>query len=114
MPVPSFDLGLSRRAAAPSAPSPLPVLQPRQWQRDLIQLLRARLVAAAVGGADVLVHAGPGAGKTLGSLLACHQLQREGRLQRFVVLCHRSSIARQWHTAAERLGLELRAWATGW
>lgn len=106
MTVPSFDLGLSRRAAEPSAP----VLQPRQWQRDLIQLLRARLVAAAVGGADVLVHAGPGAGKTLGSLLAFRQLQREGRLQRFVVLCHRSSIARQWGMAAERLGLELREW----
>jgi superfamily II DNA or RNA helicase len=107
MPVPSFDLGLSSRGSLAAA---VPGLQPRQWQRQLIQLLRARLLAADDGGADVLVHAGPGAGKTLGSLLAFRQLQREGRLQRFVVLCHRSSIARQWVVAAERLGLELREW----
>jgi Rad3-related DNA helicase len=60
-------------------------VQPRQWQRQLIQLLRARLVQERPGGQDVLIHAGPGAGKTLGALLGFRQLQREGRLQRFVV-----------------------------
>jgi len=85
-------------------------LQPRQWQRQLIQLLRARLVQARPGGQDVLIHAGPGAGKTLGALLGFRQLQKEGRLQRFVVFCHRTSIARQWQQAATTLGLELRPW----
>ena len=104
---PSFDLV----PAAPSATdaSGLP-LQPRQWQRDLIQLLRARLHREEPAGHDVLVHAGPGAGKTLGSLLAFVQLRREGRLGGFVVFCHRSSIARQWQAAAQQLGLELREW----
>jgi len=85
-------------------------IEPRQWQRQLVQLLRARLVRPAGGGHDVLIHAGPGAGKTLGALLSFRQLQREGRLERFLVLCHRSSIARQWCQAAAGLGLELRSW----
>ncbi|MDM7953768.1 MAG: DEAD/DEAH box helicase family protein [Cyanobium sp. CZS 25K] len=110
MPAPSFDLGLRRGAGpagftrGPSGP------EPRGWQRRLIQLLRARLVAAGPGGQDVLLHAGPGAGKTLGALLAFRQLQREGRLDRFVVFCHRSAIARQWVAAAARLGLDLHEW----
>lgn len=115
---PSFDLGLRRQAGA-LAPSPSPSAspsaspagpEPRAWQRRLIQLLRARLVAASPGGQDVLLHAGPGAGKTLGALLAFRQLQREGRLERFVVFCHRSAIGRQWVQAAARLGLDLRDW----
>lgn len=107
---PSFDLGLRRHAGAP-APSPAPGgPEPRAWQRRLIQLLRARLVAASPGGQDVLLHAGPGAGKTLGALLAFRQLQREGRLERLVVFCHRSAIGRQWVNAAARLGLDLREW----
>ncbi len=107
---PSFDLGLRRQAGAPG-PSPAPGgPEPRAWQRRLIQLLRARLVAASSGGQDVLLHAGPGAGKTLGALLAFRQLQREGRLERFVVFCHRSAIGRQWVNAAARLGLDLREW----
>jgi hypothetical protein len=85
-------------------------VQPRQWQRQLIQLLRARLVQERPGGQDVLIHAGPGAGKTLGALLGFRQLQREGRLQRFVVFCHRTSIGLQWHQAANRLGLRLLNW----
>lgn len=83
---------------------------PRQWQRRLIQLLRARLVSGGVEGRDVLIHAGPGAGKTLGTLLGFHQLLREGRLERFVVLCHRCSITRQWIAAADALGLGLQEW----
>jgi superfamily II DNA or RNA helicase len=58
----------------------------------------------------VLIHAGPGAGKTLGALLGFRALRDEGLLDRFVVFCHRQSIARQWHTAAERLGLRLASW----
>jgi superfamily II DNA or RNA helicase len=58
----------------------------------------------------VLLHAGPGAGKTLGALLAFSQLRREGRLEGFLVFCHRSSIARQWQAAAHRLDLELVTW----
>jgi superfamily II DNA or RNA helicase len=79
----------------------------------LIQLLRARLETAGPAGQDVLVHAGPGAGKTLGALLAFDRLQREQRLDRFVVFCHRSSIAGQWRQAAARLGLVLGEWHEG-
>lgn len=89
-------------------------VSPRRWQRQLIQLLRARVGAeersAGQTPEDVLVHAGPGAGKTLGALLSFSQLQREGHLQRFVVFCHRSAIAQQWLSAAERLGLRLQPW----
>ncbi len=112
MPAPSFDLGLRRGSGVPPLHlqrSPLGP-QPREWQRRLIQLLRARLGTANPGGHDVLIHAGPGAGKTLGALLAFRQLHREGRLDRFVVFCHRSSIARQWIAAAGRLGLSLQEW----
>ena len=102
MAFPSFDLGL---------PTPtLPGIRPREWQTRLIQLLRARLLNGQPGGHDVLIHAGPGAGKTLGALLSFHTLQREARLERFLVFCHRSSIANQWHQAAERLGLRLLPW----
>ena len=51
----------------------------------------------------MLVFAGPGAGKTLGALLAFKAMQQEGRLQRFVVFCHRTSILSQWQGAAQRL-----------
>ena len=100
---PSFDLRLPGR--------PKPALQPRQWQLQLIQLLRRRLQQA--GSHDVLINAGPGAGKTLGALLSFERLEREGRLQHLLVFCHRSSIASQWLEAAERLGLDLQEWQPG-
>jgi superfamily II DNA or RNA helicase len=110
---PSFDLGLRRDGGLPGVPGAPRGPEPRAWQRRLIQLLRARLVATSPGGQDVLLHAGPGAGKTLGALLAFQQLQREGRLERFVVFCHRSAIGRQWIGAAARLGLVLQEWDPG-
>ena len=58
----------------------------------------------------MLVFAGPGAGKTLGALLAFKAMQQEGRLHRFVVFCHRTSILSQWQSAAGRLGLRLEEW----
>jgi superfamily II DNA or RNA helicase len=113
MAAPSFQLGqpLSRADRPPSAGG----IQPRQWQRQLIQLLRRRLEQHPHGGpgADVLINAGPGAGKTLGALLGFHRLHGEGRLERFVVFCHRSSIAGQWLAAAQRLGLTLQPWEPG-
>ncbi|MCP9775072.1 DEAD/DEAH box helicase [Cyanobium sp. WAJ14-Wanaka] len=102
---PSFDL--APRPAHDQTPRPAN-LEPRDWQRQLIQLLRARLLRGAE--ADVLIHAGPGAGKTLGALLGFQKLHREQRLERFLVFSHRSSIARQWRQAAERLGLRLLEW----
>ncbi|MFZ9282833.1 MAG: DEAD/DEAH box helicase [Prochlorococcaceae cyanobacterium] len=87
-----------------------PAVQPRQWQSRLMQLLRARLAQPDPQGHDVLIHAGPGAGKTLGALLGVEQLLRDGRLQRFVVFCHRTAIASQWQRAAARLGLDLSPW----
>jgi superfamily II DNA or RNA helicase len=115
---PSFDLRVPHRcgAASPRPATTAPQaassagIEPRDWQRRLIQLLRARLVQAGRGGHDVLIHAGPGAGKTLGALLGFQRMEREGRLDRFVVFTHRSSIARQWLAAAERLDLDLREW----
>ncbi len=106
MPV-SFQLTPAGPASGEAA---RPRLQPREWQSRLIQLLRARLLGAGPAGQDVLIHAGPGAGKTLGALLSFQRLQAEGRLDRFVVFCHRSSIARQWRGAAAGLGLRLRDW----
>jgi superfamily II DNA or RNA helicase len=106
----SFDLGSRPRSGAAAAAERL---QPREWQTRLIQLLRARLVAAGPGGQDVLIHAGPGAGKTLGALLGFQRLRQEGRLEHCVVFCHRSSIARQWLDSARRLGLILREWDSG-
>ncbi|MEX0588565.1 MAG: DEAD/DEAH box helicase family protein [Cyanobium sp.] len=102
MAFPSFDLGIPTTATSG--------IRPRQWQSRLIQLLRARMLNPLPGGHDVLIHAGPGAGKTLGALLSFHTLQREGRLERFLVFCHRSSIAQQWLVAAERLNLRLLEW----
>ena len=110
MPSPSF---LLVNGGAARWQRPRPDLEPRAWQSQLIQLLRARLLTASPTGQDVLVHAGPGAGKTLGALLAFDQLQREQRLDRFVVFCHRSSIASQWRQAAARLGLALGDWEGG-
>jgi superfamily II DNA or RNA helicase len=100
----SFDL-----APAPSG-GPAAVVRPRAWQSQLLQLLRARLLNPLPHGRDVLIHAGPGAGKTLGALLSFQHLHQEGRLDRFLVFCHRSSIAAQWRQAASRLGLSLRSW----
>ena len=89
---------------------PLP-LQPRQWQSQLIQLLRARLSQGGAQGQDVLIHAGPGAGKTLGALLSIWRLQQDRRIGRFVVFCHRNAIAAQWLKAAARLELNLAEWS---
>ena len=54
--------------------------------------------------------AGPGAGKTLGALLAFCSMRREGRLERLVVLCHRTSILEQWQRAFTRLGIDPCQW----
>ena len=58
----------------------------------------------------MLIHAGPGAGKTLGALLGFQAMQQEGKLKCFLVMCHRTSILNQWRTSAERLGLRLEPW----
>ncbi|MFM7653327.1 MAG: DEAD/DEAH box helicase [Vulcanococcus sp.] len=119
MAAPSFDLGLRRRPAGTPpahltrAPAAAPGIRPRQWQSQLIALLRRRLEQHPQGTADVLINAGPGAGKTLGALLSFERLQREGRLSRLLVFCHRSSIAEQWLAAASRLQLRLVAWQPG-
>ncbi|MGB1621718.1 MAG: DEAD/DEAH box helicase [Synechococcus sp.] len=96
--------------AGSEASSPATEIRPRLWQQHLIQLLRRRMEPMASANRDVLVFAGPGAGKTLGALLAFRALQRDGQLQRFLVFCHRTSIQSQWTAAAERLGLRLAAW----
>ena len=49
--------------------------------------------------------------KTLGALLGFQIMQREGRLDRFLVFCHRTSIESQWLMACQRLGLRLEPWS---
>ena len=56
---------------------------------------------------DILVHAGPGAGKTIGALLGFKKLKEEGHLNKFIILCHRNSIASQWREASLKLQLEV-------
>ena len=58
----------------------------------------------------MLVFAGPGAGKTLGALLAFRTFQQDRQLERCLVFCHRTSILHQWLSAGERLGLNLKEW----
>jgi len=127
MAAPSFDLGRRRKAGTPGMSAPIhaaageeaaaattvSAVQPRQWQSQLIALLRRRIELGDADTTDVLIHAGPGAGKTLGALLGFERLKREGRLQRLLVFCHRSSIAEQWLAAAPRLQLTLREWEPG-
>jgi superfamily II DNA or RNA helicase len=118
---PSFTIqrGGSQRAGSADAGGGHPGhgVEPRQWQRQLIQLLRARMhqqpTGIEAGPHDVLVHAGPGAGKTLGALLSFSRLRHEQHLDRFVVFCHRSSISDQWLAAARRLHLRLHPWNGG-
>ena len=110
MGIPSFDLGSRRPPPCQVGGAAIAPMQPRQWQSQLIQLLRARLLNPGHRGRDVLIHAGPGAGKTLGALLGFSRLKSEGHLDHFLVFCHRSSIAGQWLNAADRLGLVLREW----
>ncbi len=38
-------------------------------------------------------------------------MQQEGKLKRFLVFCHRTSILSQWRTSAERIGLRLEHWS---
>ena len=54
------------------------------------------------------MHAGPGAGKTLGALLSFKAMKKEGLLKSFVVFCHRNSIASQWQKASEKLALKVQ------
>lgn len=110
MAMPSFELQPSHARRLGQQGGRGEPVRPREWQSRLIQLLRARLLRPEPAGHDVLVHAGPGAGKTLGALLSFRHLQREGRLDRLVVFCHRSSIAAQWQQAAAHLGLRLATW----
>ena len=58
----------------------------------------------------MLIHAGPGAGKTLGALLAFQAMQAEGSVEHAVVFCHRTSILCQWKEASSRLGVHLELW----
>ena len=61
----------------------------------------------AIKSRDVLVHAGPGAGKTLGALLVFKEMRREGLLNKFIVFVHRNTIALQWEQASKSLGLNV-------
>ena len=70
--------------------------------------MRRRLNPHTAKSRDVLVHAGPGAGKTFGALLGFKAMQKEGLLKNFVIFCHRSTIADQWHKSSEILGLKVQ------
>ena len=72
--------------------------------------MRRRLQSYPLTGEEVLVFAGPGAGKTLGALLAFSRMQQESHLKRVLVFCHRTSILEQWDRAAARLNLTMATW----
>ena len=116
---PSFDLGLRPRTSPlGEAVAAAPAIEPRQWQRQLIDLLRRRLrqgpaLDKDLLDKDVLVHAGPGAGKTIGALLGFRRLWQEGHLDRVLICCHRNTIAQQWLETGQRLGLILEPWHGG-
>ena len=80
---------------------------PRYWQRQLIQLVRRRLYQNNKS-IDLLVHAGPGAGKTLGALLSFKRMKEEGLLKNFVVFCHRNSIVSQWKESSKKIDLSVK------
>ena len=66
-------------------------VRPRQWRQKLIHLLRRRL-ENKIPSCDVLVFAGPAAGKTLGAIIGFQRMKQENRLKKFLIFCHRSSI----------------------
>ena len=73
-------------------------------------MLRRRLAKGSSDDRDVLVFAGPGAGKTLGALLAYRSMKQQGLLNHLVVMCHRTSIQAQWKRAAAQLEINLQEW----
>ncbi|WP_414153615.1 DEAD/DEAH box helicase [Prochlorococcus sp. MIT 1341] len=75
-----------------------------------MQLLRRRLTIKKGVDNDVLVHAGPGAGKTLGALMGFKKMKEEGRLSKSLVFSHRKTIKRQWFQAASLVGLKFIDW----
>ncbi len=96
----SFDLVISGNSEQ---------IRPRNWQTQLIQLFRRRLLREGDSNRDLLVHAGPGAGKTLGALLSFQAMKKEGLLSRYMVFCHRNSIISQWIESSERIGLKIKS-----
>ena len=83
------------------------IIRPRIWQKQLINLLRRRLVSYLPTRKDLLLHAGPGAGKTLGALLGFREMQKEGLVSHLLVFCHRNIIAEQWRKSSDLVGLKL-------
>lgn len=83
-------------------------VRPRLWQTQLINLLRRRLNSPAKANQDILVHAAPGAGKTLGALLGFKAMRAERYLTNFIIFCHRKSIATQWKKAGNSIGLSIK------
>ncbi len=79
-------------------------IKPREWQIQLVNLLKRRVISSLEK--DILVHAGPGAGKTIGALLGFNALRNEFYLEKFLVFCHRGSIANQWYEASKKLKLK--------
>ncbi len=76
----------------------------------MITLLRRRLEERVNLERDLLVHAGPGAGKTFGTLLGYRAMKKEGKLSRIIIFCHRNSISNQWREASFKVGLKLDNW----
>ncbi len=88
--------------------SPEEAIRPRLWQERLINLIRRRLEMNSGTEKDLLVYAGPGAGKTLGALLSFKAMQKEKQFNYFLVFCHRNSIIHQWEQTSRKLGLILK------
>jgi superfamily II DNA or RNA helicase len=77
-------------------------LQLRKWQQRAIRRLEHCLIRN-----DVLIVATPGSGKTMLALMIAHEMFREGRVERIVVVCPTDHLRKQWANAAARVGIDL-------
>ncbi len=82
-------------------------IRPRVWQRSLVNLVRRRILPRNHINQDLLIHAGPGAGKTIGALYCFKTMKDEGLLSKMIVFCHRNSILNQWQKSSQSLGIHL-------
>lgn len=94
----AFSSPSPRRARVRALPADLKL---RDWQDRALAALRVH------DGQAFLIAATPGGGKTIPSLVYANELLAAGTIDRVVVVCPTSNLARQWARDAHRLGLSL-------
>lgn len=73
----------------------------RDWQRRAVEVFHG------LEKPDALFVATPGGGKTIAALKCAHNLMREGRIERLVVVAPTNHLQRQWAEAAARCGIDI-------